>query len=193
MSGDILADLKDWLGQLVADKVILCGAMSESKPFISSRHLAATLTLAAFAAGHSPNAVAETAVAEDQDAARPTLADLMTLTQLRHNKLWYAARTQNWKLANYELDQFVKTVDRIVKLYPAASSVAQANLIHEKTDPALSDLSKAIRDRSNSQFEAAFQQITHACNECHQAAGVDFIVIQTPSASPFSNQDFFPH
>lgn len=32
------------------------------------------------------------AVADEQDAARPTLADLMSLTQLRHYKLWYAER-----------------------------------------------------------------------------------------------------
>jgi hypothetical protein len=169
--------------------------MSESRPFISKRIFVAALcaALSVCVAGLSPSAVAETAVAEGQDAVLPTLGDLMALTQLRHNKLWYAARTQNWKLANYELNQLIKTVDRIVKLYPAASSVGQANLIHEQTDPALSDLGKAIRDRSNSRFEAAFIQITHACNECHQAAGVDFIVVQTPSSSPFSNQDFFPH
>ena len=36
------------------------------------------------------------AVAEEQDATRPSLADLMTLTQLRHYKLWYAQRLDNW-------------------------------------------------------------------------------------------------
>jgi hypothetical protein len=158
------------------------------KYFISNRCLAAVLCVAiVFPVGPSLNAVAE-----EQDAARPTLADLMTITQLRHFKLWYAERLDNWKLANYELDQFKTTIDRIVKLYPAAKDIAQANLIHEKTDPALSDLRKAIQDRNNSRFEAAYGQITDACNQCHKAAGVDFIVVRVPTKSPFSNQNFDP-
>ena len=139
-----------------------------------------------------PVGLSLSAVAEEQDATRPSLADLMTLTQLRHYKLWYAQRLDNWKLANYELDQFKTTIDRIVKLYPAASAIAQANLIHEKTDPAMSELRKAIQDKSVSQFEAAFGQITGACNQCHQAAGVGFIVVRVPTKSPFSNQEFKP-
>jgi hypothetical protein len=132
------------------------------------------------------------AVAEDQDAARPTLADLMVLTQLRHYKLWYSARVENWKLADYELTQLVATVERIKKLYPETHSIAQANLIQEKTDPALKDLHTAIQDKSDSRFEAAFNQITDACNQCHRAADIDFILVRTPTKSPFSNQVFTP-
>jgi hypothetical protein len=55
-------------------------------------------------------------VAEEQNASRPSLADLMLLTQLRHFKLWYAHSLDNWKLAAYELAQFEATISRIVKL-----------------------------------------------------------------------------
>ncbi len=40
-------------------------------------------------------------VAEEQDPRQPTLSDLMTLAQLRHFKLWYAHKEDNWKLAGY--------------------------------------------------------------------------------------------
>jgi hypothetical protein len=155
---------------------------------ISNRYLAALAPAAITLA----SALSLSAVAEEQDAVRPTLADLMTLTQLRHFKLWYAERMENWKLAAYELDQFKTTIDRTVKLYPTTSSIAQANLIREKTDPAMSDLRRAISDRNSSRFEAAYMQITNACNQCYQAAGVGFIVVQVPTKSPFSNQDFKP-
>ncbi len=141
----------------------------------------------AVAGGLSPMAAAE-----EQDAARPSLADLMTLTQLRHFKLWYAQRMGNWQLAGYELGQFRNTIDRIVKLYPATSSISQANLIHEKTDPAMSELRQAIADKNGARFEAAYVKITNACNQCHQAAGVAFIAVQVPTKSPFSNQNFKP-
>jgi hypothetical protein len=156
--------------------------------FTSNRYVAA---LAAVILGLA-SGLPLRAVAEEQDAGRPTLSDLMVLTQLRHFKLWYAQRVDNWKLAAYELDQLEATVGRIAKLYPAASSISQANLIHEKTDPALSGLRRAISDRSKSRFEAAYKQITDACNQCHQAAEVGFIVVRVPTRSPFGNQIFTP-
>ena len=159
----------------------------------SSIRTRAAVLCAAVAAVFVSLGALSSAVAEDQDAARPTLSDLMVLTQLRHYKLWYSERLENWKLADYELNQLVTTVDRIAKLYPEARSVAQANLIREKTDPALSELRTAIRDKSNLRFEAAFNQVTDACNQCHQAAGVDFILVRLPTKSPFSNQMFTPN
>jgi len=38
---------------------------------------------------------------------------------------------------------------------------------------------------------AIFGKLTEACNHCHRSAGVGFVVIRIPTASPFSNQ-FFP-
>jgi hypothetical protein len=132
------------------------------------------------------------AVGEDQDAARPTLADLMALAQLRHYKLWYSERMENWKLVDYELTQLLATVDRIKRLYPETHSIAQANLIKEKTDPALKALRAAIDGKNNKQFEVAFNHVTDACNECHRSAGVDFIRVRVPWKSPFNNQMFTP-
>jgi hypothetical protein len=94
-----------------------------SKPYVVALAFAAIVFTSGFSLG---------AVAAEQDVDRPTLGDLMTLTQLRHFKLWYAQRLQNWKLAAYELDQFETTIGRIARLYPTASSIAQANLIQEK-------------------------------------------------------------
>ena len=67
-------------------------------------------------------------VTAQEDAIRPSLADLMALTQLRQFKLWYAERVRNWKLSAYELAQFQATIDRTEKLYPTASSIAEAAL-----------------------------------------------------------------
>jgi hypothetical protein len=79
-------------------------------------YLIATLAVIAFAYWLSIGALAD-----EQDARQPTLGDLMTLTQLRHLKLWYAHKENNWKLAGYELDQFESTIGRIKKLYPTTS------------------------------------------------------------------------
>jgi hypothetical protein len=127
-----------------------------------------------------------------EDAIRPTLADLMALTQLRQFKIWYAERVRNWKLAAYELEQFQATIDRTEKLYPTASSIAEAALIKENSEPAMRDIRRAISEKSNSLFESAFTRITASCNLCHEAAGVGFIVVRVPTSSPFSNQKLDP-
>ncbi len=107
------------------------------------------------------------AIAQEPDAVRPPLADLMTLTQLRHFKLWYAQRVGNWTLATYELRQFEQTIRRVAQLYPSASSIAQSELIREKTDPAMADLRQSLADKNAARFENAYVRLTSACNECH--------------------------
>jgi hypothetical protein len=127
-----------------------------------------------------------------EEAIRPSLADLMALTQLRQFKLWYAERVRNWKLAAYELDQFQATIGRTETLYPTASSIAQAASLKENSEPAMKDLGRAISEENNSLFESAYTRITQSCNRCHEAAGVGFIVVRVPTSSPFSNQQLYP-
>lgn len=156
---------------------------------LQSRIFAALLVALAitFAGDRSPRAVAQ-----EDDAARPSLGDLMALIQVRHSKLWYAQRVGNWQLADYELAQFERTIRRIGKLYPIARSIAQGELIREKTDPPMADLRQAVAERNSEHFEAAYTRLTNACNQCHQATGVGFIVVQTPKGLPLSNQELEP-
>jgi hypothetical protein len=123
---------------------------------------------------------------------RPSLADLMSIAQLRHFKVGYAHRVNNWKLAGYELDKLEETFTRIARLYPSAAKVAQSGLIDEKTKPALSELRRAIAEQNTPLFKSAYITVTKACNECHAAANVGFIAIRVPTKSPFSNQVFDP-
>ena len=42
---------------------------------------------------------------------KPGLGELMTLNQMRHAKLWYAGQSENWPLAEYELDELQEARD----------------------------------------------------------------------------------
>jgi hypothetical protein len=53
-------------------------------------------------------------------------------------------------------------------------------------------LDNTIKERDGEHFDHAFTDLTAACNSCHQAGQVGFIVIQIPTAFPFSSQDFEP-
>jgi hypothetical protein len=40
-----------------------------------------------------------------RESYEPGLGEFMTATQLRHAKLWFAGKQNNWDLAAYEIDE----------------------------------------------------------------------------------------
>jgi hypothetical protein len=49
----------------------------------------------------------------------PSLGDMMAAIQLRHAKIWYAAKLKNWDLADYELRQLEANLNQALPLYPS--------------------------------------------------------------------------
>jgi len=117
----------------------------------------------------------------------PGLGDIMTAVQFRHIKLWFAAKDKNWDLARYELQQINRNLEEAVVLYRGIP----VNYVAATTDPIVA-IGDAIKAQNVVQFTKGFDELTAACNACHKAIGRDFIVIQTPTAQPFSNQSFGP-
>ena len=115
------------------------------------------------------------------------LADIMGKIQLRHIKLWQALRSKNWELLDYELRRTRESFDTAVVLYdsiPIELIVA--------ADKALVTLQQAVKAKDGPGLEPGFADLTAACNSCHQAAQIGFIVIKTPGPSPFGDQEFSP-
>jgi hypothetical protein len=48
----------------------------------------------------------------------------------------------------------------------------------------------AIKQQDGQKFAAAYDQLTQGCNACHAAVDHPYVVIKTPDASAFPNQDF---
>lgn len=133
--------------------------------------------------------VAEDRPSQSAISYSPSLGDMMVAVQLRHSKLWYAGRTKNWRLAEYELGQLRSTLDEGAKLH---SNMPAANMT--ATDKSAALVGEAIKLKDGAKFDIAFGQMTAACNGCHQAADRDFISIRVPTrGSPFSNQLFAPY
>jgi hypothetical protein len=53
-------------------------------------------------------------------------------------------------------------------------------------------LGQAIKASDSARFATAYEGLTVACNTCHRSADRGVIVIQSPSGSPFADQDFRP-
>jgi mono/diheme cytochrome c family protein len=115
------------------------------------------------------------------------LSEVMAISQMRHIKLWQAAKVENWPLAAYEADKLRDSLYRAANFY-----VNIPVPLVKSADEPLSAIQDAATRRDLRAFEKAFGDLTTSCNACHQAAGLEFIRMRTPSASPFSDQDFAP-
>jgi hypothetical protein len=131
-------------------------------------------------------AAAPLARAEDE-AYVPALGDIMSAIQWRHIKLWFAGKLGNWELATYELTQIRASLENAASLYhgiPVTYVIATGDPIQA--------IGAAIEAKDGTKFAKAYGALTDACNACHQGIGRGFIVIQAPTASPFSDQSFAP-
>lgn len=122
----------------------------------------------------------------------PGLGEIMTLTQMRHAKLWFAGEAENWPLADYELDEIEEGFADATRFHPTHKSAPSplTVLVPEFIGPPLQELRTAVQDRDRASFERGFDALTAACNGCHRAAGFSFNVVTRPTANPYPNQQF---
>jgi hypothetical protein len=115
----------------------------------------------------------------------PRLADLMIEAQLRYFKLWYAGRENNWELADFEVEQIRESFDNAARIFPTIP-LASKHMIMQPT----SELDSAIEAKDGAKFAKAFDKLTAACNGCHEAARLGFIVVREPRMSPVETSPF---
>jgi len=118
----------------------------------------------------------------------------MTLTQMRHAKLWFAGQAGNWPLASYELDELQEGLQDAATFHPTHKNAPlpiPALIDKIMTDP-VKRLEKAVDAKDVVGFPQAFDAITEGCNACHRATNFGFNVVTRPTENGYSNQAFQP-
>jgi hypothetical protein len=115
------------------------------------------------------------------------LADLMEGAQSRHIKLWFAGKARNWDLAAYETGQIKARLEEAAALYPRLPISDLSTMVGP-----LDAMAQAVKAKDGARFASAFDDVTRACNACHQVNNRGFIAIKRPTAPAFSNQAFEP-
>jgi len=123
----------------------------------------------------------------------PSMGDLMTMAvQPRHIKLGLAGKQKNWSYATYELSELRNAFARIARTIPKYQTMDTAEMMTALTKAPLDALAQAITTTSSAGFNAAYLQLTQACNACHLSQKHGPVVIKVPDAAMFSDQDFRP-
>jgi hypothetical protein len=124
----------------------------------------------------------------------PGFGEIMTLTQMRHAKLWLAGDAGNWPLAAYELDELKEGFDDLVAYHPThkEAPVPIPQVVEKMMTVPLKDLDAAVSARDRERFTRAFDDLTRGCNGCHQATNFGFNVVTRPTGNPYVNQLFPP-
>ena len=119
------------------------------------------------------------------------MGDLMnTLIQPRHAKLGLAGKAENWPLANYALSELRQAFAGIAKAVPKFHGMPVGELVDVALGPPLKAVETAIKQQDAQKFAAAFEQVSQGCNACHMELDHPYVVIRTPDASAFPNQEF---
>ena len=139
-------------------------------------------------AGNAANAPATNAVAVQPDY-HPSLGDLMTMAvQPRHIKLGVAGKARNWDYAAYETSELKSAFARVQRTIPTYRKTDLKPLIDGSVKEPIDALDAAVKAKDGARFDAAYADLTKACNTCHQQLDHTFVVIKAPDASPYADQ-----
>ena len=119
---------------------------------------------------------------------KPGFGEFMGSIQVHHEKLWFAGINQNWKLADFEINEIKESLEDIQTYCTDRPERKSLTMI----DRPLDSISYAIQQKDEALFKKSFITLTNTCNNCHRTTEHEYNVIKIPDTPPFSNQEFKP-
>ncbi|MDP1965306.1 MAG: hypothetical protein Q8K93_24240 [Reyranella sp.] len=136
-------------------------------------------------------AASSAAIAQTPPPYQPGMGDLMVMiVQPRHLKLGLAGQARNWDYADYAQHELEESLEAVEKHIPTWRNLDIAQLMASTVKQPLEEIEKAVKARNAAAFDAAYRQLTEACNACHRSTNLPAIVIKVPDGSAFPNQEF---
>jgi hypothetical protein len=123
---------------------------------------------------------------------RPSIADMMNIgIQPRHIKIGLALKEQNWDYLTYEVNELKGAFTRVVRTIPRINNrYDSAELIQAMIASPIDELADGVKAKDLAKSAAAYAAVTAGCNTCHQAVAHRMIVIKSPQAEFFPDQEF---
>jgi hypothetical protein len=127
----------------------------------------------------------------------PSQSHTMVDVEYNFANLWFAAKSQNWPLATFYLNETRSHLNwtvriRSVRKLANGSDLDLRPILKGVEDGGLTTLKAAVDKRDGAAFEAAYRQMLGQCIACHEAAEKPFLRPQVPSAPPSPLIDMKP-
>jgi len=110
---------------------------------------------------------------------QPGLGTIMVEFGHRFTILYYGAKSLNWELAKYELDEMVEAQEVAIITRPEYKQQLE-DFEHES----FAKLYKAIKNKNFIEFKKQYTNTIKACNNCHVKNNHSFIRYKLPSTPP---------
>ena len=120
------------------------------------------------------------------------LADVMTKLQRHANKLYFSGKMENWKLADFYIEEIEETVKAISKKDIMDGQINISGLMAGLILPEIEALENVVSKKDLPGFEKHYQALVTSCNACHEAAKRPYLVIELPRTPIFDNQRYAP-
>lgn len=121
----------------------------------------------------------------------PSISDMMIGTiQPRHERIWRAGQAGDWDFAAYEVGNLRGAFARLGRAHPMEQNTPFPDMIEAVTKQPFEDLKGAIDRRDDTDFGKAYDELSDACNSCHQALNHGTIMIGRPAGASQSDLIF---
>jgi cytochrome c556 len=117
---------------------------------------------------------------EQIDSITPGLGEYMAIVEYHHNNLSKAIKKQNYKRANYELDELMEVFEVTQKLHNNHEKLLQPldKLLPKMMYTQIENIRKSLKTNDSLAIKKSFETLTTNCNACHAINKMAFIVIE---------------
>jgi len=95
---------------------------------------------------------------------------------VRYEHLYWAVEDGNWAYAEYQVDKIEDAVERGILRRPGRAQSAESLFLDEP----VRSLRAALEAADRAAVEEAFDAFTVACNQCHVAEAMEFVIVAPP-------------
>ena len=161
---------------LVAASGLVCalGADSQERP----------PTPASAESGQAVDVAALQAEVERLRSIMPGQAFAMTQVAYNFNNLWFAAKAENWPLAQFYFNETRVRLRWAMRITPtrkiSSGEVALAPILEALETSQLAALEKSVAGHDLQQLESAYRATLDGCHGCHVASEKPYLRLQIP-------------
>jgi hypothetical protein len=127
----------------------------------------------------------------------PDQSHAMSDVGYHYANLWFAAREQNWPMADFYASETKSHLRWAVRIIPVRKDLAGRDvdlraILEAVENSSLKDVLDAVKAKDQPRFEKAYRVMLESCYSCHQASGKPYLHPHVPDRPDVHILDLAP-